>query len=765
MSEKFNLCYENINCTDLNKQFLRFTIKEILIKVPKLCQEKDDVKLKICLVRYGARGDVLLMTPVLRKIREKYKNIDITVSTDYPDMIQNNPNIDHIIPIKQDYSKFDRTYFLAYEFNPNVHISKAYADQVGIEIDDYKPDLYLTESEMQIANKMLDNMNCKNFFVLHSECDWLSRRWHGWNQLIEKLQNDPMFKTYSIIEVGKGEQKFTPYNIPIIRNSNIRIIAALIQYSTGIICIDSGIMHIGVALNKPVFSIFGITDPNKRLPEKWIPLATQHDGHTSGIHHNRSIPVENEPENIQDCINDMKNLDSELIYTKMQVFYGNNNVNFSIIIPSCNKFEYTYECIMSIFRDTKWNRFEIIIADDYSKEETKNRLRIFDKLCRVQYYEEKVGFTKNCNRAAVMAKGDIIILLNNDTRLLTKDWLRYVWEDLENKETGIVGVKLLYPNMTIQHSGCIYDGKHFRHIYKHLPRNYIRACEIRNYNCVTGAFIAIRKKDWKDMKGFDERFNQSAEDTDLCLRMNYEIKKKILYDNRIEFIHYEGITYGLEKEFDQRNVQLLKDKWSGKLSNEVPFYYEKESNVPIFPPYRLEFGSGFDPNKGYIHVDIQSCDERGQLPHLEINWDVSKQIPIGDNKVSEILANHVIEHLGWVNLVPVLTDWYRLLCGNGKLFIRTPNLEFIMNGYKSGQITREHPDDETNIRKFYGDITPSMWANLKLFSGQNYKDNFHNLCLDKGTLVNIAKRIGFKYFQPFEGREYSPGEIRMVLIK
>lgn len=766
MGEKFNVCLEKLpSDLDPRKPFLRFSIRDFLIEVPKLYTEKEDTNIKICLVRYGARGDVLLMTPVIRKIKEKYKNIEITVSTDYPEMVQNNPYVDHIIPIKLDYSKFDRTYYLAYEFYPNMHISQAYANQVGIEINDYKPELYLTESEMRLANNALNNMNCKKFIVMHVECDWQSRRWHGWNELIEKIQKDPLMKDYNLIEIGKGEQKFTSFNIPIIKNNNIRIIAAIIQYSFGVICIDSGIMHLGVALNKPVFSIFGITDPNKRLPEKWIPLATQHDGKTSGIHHLRTIPVESEPENINECIQDMKNLDAGIVLSKIQTYFRNYNVNFSIVVTSLNKFEYTYECIMSLFRESSWTFFEVIVADDNSKSEIKERLKILDRLCNVQFYEEKVGFTRNCNRAAEKAKGEIIILLNNDTKLLTKDWLKFVYEDLENKENGIIGAKLLYSDMTIQHAGCVYDGKHFRHIYKHLPRNFKYACEQRIYDCVTGAFIAIRKKDWKELKGFDERFNQSAEDTDICLRMKYEKFKKVIYDPRIEFIHYEGITYGLQKEFDNNNVKLLQDKWADKLTNDLSTFYEKENHISVVPPYRLEFGSGFDPNKGYIHVDIQGIDERGQLPHLEINWDVSKPIPIADNKVSEILANHVIEHLGWVNLVPVLQDWYRLLCNNGKLFIRTPNLEFIMEGYKNNRITKEHPDDETNIRKYYGDITSSMWANLKLFSGQTYASNFHNLCLDTKTLINISRRIGFKYCQPFEGREYSPGEIRMVLIK
>jgi len=765
MGEKFNICLEK-HLLDLKKSFCRFKIEDFIKDIPKLYEEKKDSNIKICLVRYGARGDVLLVTPIIKKIKEIYKDIHITVSTDHPQMLQNNPNVDNIIPIKEDYSKFDRTYFLSYEFNPSVHVVKAYAERIGIDVDDYKPELYLTEQELKEASMILNKINHKKFFVIHTECDWLTRRWHNWEDLIKKIMAEKMFKDYNIIEVGRGEQKFSQLNIPMLKHNNIRIIAAIIQHSEGLICIDSGIMHLGVALNKPVFSIFGITDPNKRLPQRWIPLATQHDGHTSGIHHLNPIPSEFEPKNIQECIDDMKNLDSKLIHTKIKEFYGNIRPNFSIIVPSYNKYEYTYRCIMSILMQSEWmSCAEIIIADDSSKEDTRNRLKIFDKLCNVKYYEEKVGFTKNCNRAVKEAKGETIILLNNDTELLTKDWLKYVWENLEDEKVGIVGAKLLYPNMTIQHAGCVCDGKHFRHIYKHLPRNYKYACERRNYDCVTGAFIAVRKKDWIDLNGFDERFNQSAEDTDFCLRMCFEKNKAVIYDNRIEFIHYEGITYGLEKEFDQNNVYLLKEKWKDKFINEMPVYCEREFNVPIFPPYRLEFGSGFDPNKGYIHVDIQSIDERGQLPHLEINWDISKKIPIGDQKVSEILANHVIEHLGWLKLIPVLEDWYRLLCTNGKLFIRTPNLEYIANMYRNNKISKEHPDDETNIRKYYGDLSPSMWANLKLFSGQTYAANFHNLCLDSKTLVNISRKIGFRYCQPFNGREYSPGEIRMVLIK
>jgi ADP-heptose:LPS heptosyltransferase len=475
MGEKSNISYESpLKNLDLNKQFLRFTIGEIIKEVPKLWSEKDDVNLKICLVRYGARGDVLLMTPIVRKIKEKYKNIHITISTDYPDMMRNNPYVDNIISIKQDYSKYDRTYFLAYEFNPSVHIVKAYAEQVGIEIDDYKPELYLTENELATANRALDKIGCKNFFVVHAECDWRSRRWHSWSELFERLQNDDKLKTYKIIEVGKDKPKFDHLNIPMIKHDDIRIIAAIIQYSTAVVCIDSAIMHLGVALNKPVFSIFGITDPNKRLPQRWIPLATQHDGKTSGIHHTRPIPTESEPTNVDECVSEMRNLiRGELVYSKIKMFLENISVNFSLIIPSYNKVEYTYDCIMSILRDSEWLSFlEIIIADDCSANDTKKRLDVFDRLCSVQLYEEKAGFTKNCNRAAKLAKGEIIILLNNDTKLITKDWLKYIWEDLQDKENGIVGVKLLYPDMTIQHAGCICDGKHFRHIYKHLPRNY-----------------------------------------------------------------------------------------------------------------------------------------------------------------------------------------------------------------------------------------------------------------------------------------------------
>ena len=108
----------------------------------------------------------------------------------------------------------------------------------------------------------------------------------------------------------------------------------------------------------------------------------------------------------------------------------------------------------------------------------------------------------------------------------------------------------------------------------------------------------------------------------------------------------------------------------------------------------------------------------------------------------------------------------RVLVPGGRAYIRTPNIRFIMERYQSGEITSEHPDDEKAATDLYGQITPGLWAIIKLFSGQDYPSNFHMFCMDPEDLQNTFLRAGFTDVRIEQfGREFSPGEIQLVATK
>jgi predicted SAM-dependent methyltransferase len=333
----------------------------------------------------------------------------------------------------------------------------------------------------------------------------------------------------------------------------------------------------------------------------------------------------------------------------------------------------------------------------------------------------------------------------------------------ELEENGIIGAKLVYPDDTIQHAGIVWKDRKAYHIYKHLPSEWIPANEDRNYSMVTGAFLAIRKKDFQYLFGFDENFKNSAEDADLCIRMQKK-GKKVLYSPCIKFVHLEGKTYGLHKTFDNENLRYLFDKHKDFDFNNQ-FWKEKDRQCfdqQFYPPYSIEIGSGKTPEYGtHAHVDIMP-----EAEHLELCCDVSKQLPFSDKTLKLIIANHVIEHISWRKINEIVRDWNRVLVIDGRVKIRTPNLEFIIDKYNRKQITPEAKQDEVFIKEnFGGTISPTMYVILKLFSGQDYPSNFHNACYDYKTLEWIANRWGFRFSKMTFEREYSPGEIQCVFEK
>jgi len=184
---------------------------------------------------------------------------------------------------------------------------------------------------------------------------------------------------------------------------------------------------------------------------------------------------------------------------------------------------------------------------------------------------------------------------------------------------------------------------------------------------------------------------------------------------------------------------------------------------PLPPyPFKLEVGSGGMPHPGYVHLDYNATS-----PHVEIQCEMgAESIPLPDGSVSEILSNHSIEHVMWPRVGNLLRDWNRILIPGGKLFLRTPDLEFICRTYLEGKTTREAPQDESNMVSVFGDCGPAEWACIKLFAGQDYPGNVHYFCFDFQMLKRTLERYGFeKVVRVYDQPVFSPGEIQCYAYK
>ena len=242
-------------------------------------------------------------------------------------------------------------------------------------------------------------------------------------------------------------------------------------------------------------------------------------------------------------------------------------IRASIIIPSYNQINYTIHCILSIFRTSPINRFEIILADDCSTEDSYDLLDGILPNVRVIRTDYNSGFVKNCNHAARFARGDYLVFLNNDCLPLS-GWLDNLIKTAESDASvGIVGSKLLYPNGSLQEAGGVIwrdgSGWNFGRGDNPLKPEYNYTKEV---DYCTGASFCIKKSLWDEMEGFDEYFSPAYyEETDLSFRLR-EKGYPTVYQPQSVAIHLEGISNGTDlgaglKKHQVINREKFLERW------------------------------------------------------------------------------------------------------------------------------------------------------------------------------------------------------------
>ena len=245
----------------------------------------------------------------------------------------------------------------------------------------------------------------------------------------------------------------------------------------------------------------------------------------------------------------------------------------SIIIPVYNQFDYTYNCLESILRNSDDIQYEIIIADDCSTDLTVQLEEVVEGV-RVLHNKKNLRFLLNCNQAAEEAKGKYIVFLNNDTQV-QNNWLKPLVEILENDESvGMTGSKLVYSDGYLQEAGGIFwnDASAWNYGNRKNPDdpeyNYVKEVDY-----ISGAAIMIRASLWKEIGGFDDRFAPAYyEDSDLA----FEVRKhgyKVVYQPLSVVVHFEGVSNGTDinsgqKAYQVENQSKFYEKWADVLQKE-----------------------------------------------------------------------------------------------------------------------------------------------------------------------------------------------------
>ena len=267
----------------------------------------------------------------------------------------------------------------------------------------------------------------------------------------------------------------------------------------------------------------------------------------------------------------------------------------SIIIPTKNKVNVLSACVTSILQKTTYNNFEILIIDNNSDE--SETLAYFKKIQQqfkqitVYGYAAEFNFSAMVNYGVRQSKGEVVLLLNNDTEVINEDWLREMVSQCMRTEIGAVGAKLFYPNGQIQHAGVfLYEGHPGNHIYLKRSRTdpgyFNKLNLVQNYSAITAACLAIRKELYLQVDGFDDKNLKIVyNDVDFCLKVK-ELGYTNLWTPFAQLYHHESLSRG--NDLDEANLERFKKehayilkKWKSAVSSD-PFFNPNLN--PAFDP-------------------------------------------------------------------------------------------------------------------------------------------------------------------------------------
>lgn len=255
----------------------------------------------------------------------------------------------------------------------------------------------------------------------------------------------------------------------------------------------------------------------------------------------------------------------------------------SIIIPSKNKTDLLDTCLRSIFEKSTYPHFEVIIVDNQS--DIAEDLAYLDQVSNI-FKSTKVikgdypfNFSKLINDGARQANGSFLILLNNDTEIISADWIDHLISIANQPNVGAVGAMLLYPDLTVQHGGVILGIAGFAgHAHKYFDSKeagYMgRLLFTQNYSAVTGACLAIRKDHFEAVGGLDElNFKVAFNDVDFCLRLKSKLNLLSAWTPDAKLFHHESKSRGSDldshnKARFEEEVNKFKTVWGAYLKQD-----------------------------------------------------------------------------------------------------------------------------------------------------------------------------------------------------
>jgi GT2 family glycosyltransferase len=246
----------------------------------------------------------------------------------------------------------------------------------------------------------------------------------------------------------------------------------------------------------------------------------------------------------------------------------------SIIIPTRDAPDVLARCLKSIFEKTSWPDFEVIVMDNDTTD--PDAVGVMEKypLRRIAF-PGRFNFSRANNQGAAAATGELLVFLNNDTEIISNDWLEHLAYYAEQADVGAAGALLAYDDRTVQHAGVALGMRGTAdHVMRRFPIDLDGyagnlACA-REVSVTTAACLMIRAPLFHEIGGFNEHFFTAYQDVDICLRLRAR-SLRIVLTPRALLLHHEFVSRP-QSYYDMIDRVLLLDLWEAVIDEGDPYY-------------------------------------------------------------------------------------------------------------------------------------------------------------------------------------------------
>lgn len=256
----------------------------------------------------------------------------------------------------------------------------------------------------------------------------------------------------------------------------------------------------------------------------------------------------------------------------------------SLLIPSKDSMTVLRRCVESILQRTTYTPYEILILENNSEQE--ETFAYYDTLddarVRVLRWEGPFNYAAINNFGVRHARGDMLLLINNDVEVITPDWIEEMLMFAQRPDVGAVGAKLLYPNDTIQHAGIVLGmggiaGHGHKGFMSDEPGYMHRLWGAQNVSAVTGACLMVRRELWQALGGMEEAFAVAFNDVDFCMRVAQAGYWNVLTPYAVLY-HHESYSRGTDDTPEKRRrfvreIHRFAERWAQALQEGDGHYH------------------------------------------------------------------------------------------------------------------------------------------------------------------------------------------------